>query len=257
MNIFRNRILKSLALLALLVMAGHVYAQGKFKDVFAVTDSLKKKKISCTDSLIFLKETNELEIDKNLHIIINNDTTDVWVAALVCNQTGCKNGQGDYTTYWKDRKATANRYTWVFIPEDFMQKVRNKNIDAITDSTQLSDRLSKLLGLNIGIQRDTIVYMKVPKDSLFRPAYNPSIYKRVESVTNADINRLPPADKYWMCIQQLTNNYPWTRMGYTYDWGSENDPIGVAEFVIRPKTAIRNLNFITTKQIKNGWPNKK
>jgi len=31
--------------------------------------------------------------------------------------------------------------------------------------------------------------------------------------------------------------YPWTRLGYTYDWGSNAGEIGLSEFVLRAGSA--------------------
>jgi hypothetical protein len=27
--------------------------------------------------------------------------------------------------------------------------------------------------------------------------------------------------------------YPWTQLGYTYDWGGDGDEVGLSEFVVR------------------------
>jgi hypothetical protein len=30
-----------------------------------------------------------------------------------------------------------------------------------------------------------------------------------------------------------TWGYPWTRLGYSYDWGNPKNPVGLSEFVLR------------------------
>ncbi|MEI7824735.1 MAG: hypothetical protein WCI01_05505 [Chlorobiaceae bacterium] len=35
-----------------------------------------------------------------------------------------------------------------------------------------------------------------------------------------------------------TNGYPWTRLGYTYDWGDSRRHIGLSEFVIMPGATV-------------------
>lgn len=262
MKNFRNIVLKSLVLLAFVVTACTVYAQEK-NDAQKIADKLKTDDKVAYDPK-FVEETNKLLADENLYTISTEDTH-VLVAALVCNTTSNKDGRGDYSTYWKNNNKTApNRYTWVFIPEDFIKKCEEKGILSITNTNERSKRLCKLLGLDHTVQRDTIIYMRVPKKSLFRPAYNPSIYDKVEKNCIDEINnKLPKADVKWMHLQQLTNDYPWTRMGYTYDYGSDNKNknsyIGVAEFVIRPGTKIEDSGFITIGEIdkNNGlWPGK-
>lgn len=236
----------------LLMVAGTVNAQPNgtgFSKVQDVTQSLKI--ITPYNSI---NEANNLPCDKNLYCITGDS---VLVAALVCNKSGVE-GKGDYSAYWKGEGSgngkTGGRYTWVFVPENFLEVCRGKGLfdnPPIPDS----ERLCKLLGLGTEVQRDTIVYMKVPKNSLFRPAYVTNVDERIsdkDKGCGANINQLPTADKKWMLSQQITNTYPWTRMGYTYDWGSTEKKkfIGVAEFVIRPNTCYSYLNFITREEMK-------
>lgn len=201
MNILKELILKSLVLLAVIVITGRVYAQDNFDDVFEVTKHMKENDLKYT--LNFVKEENKLKVDKGLYTIERNDN-EVLVAILARNEAGNQKKGGDYSNYWKDKKKTSDRYTWVFIPNDFIRKYVEKNIDKIYDPDKkkqnilLSKRLSQLLGLDDKVLRDTIIYMKVPKESLFRPAYNPSIYEQVNVATNEKINQLPPADKNGM-----------------------------------------------------------
>ena len=241
-------------MLALIMVAGVVHAQQQ--SVFDVT---KEIGITPTNNQkhLFFEEKNPLACDKNLYCI-NTDKDSVVVAALVCNETSNKDGRGDYSTYWKDCQGVIKRYTWVFIPENFIQVCKSKGI---LPNCCTSERLCKLLGLGTGVQRDTIVYMKVPKDSLFRPAYVTEINKRLydgDIGKNANINQSDNQLKIWMINQQMTNDYPWTRMGYTYDWGDGNkDYIGVAEFVIKPNTEYAELDYITINEIqkkKGLWP---
>ena len=249
-------------MLALIMVAGVVHAQQQ--NVFDVTKKIGiKPKAGQVHS--FLGEENPLKYDDNLYCIKTKKDS-VVVAALVCNETSNKDGRGDYSTYWKDSKGVINRYTWVFIPENFIQVCKSKGI---LSNCCTSERLCKLLGLGTGVQRDTIVYMKVPKDSLFRPAYVTNIGQKLDEKNNdkgnnAYINQLNDKHRKWMVGQQTTNDYPWTRMGYTFDWGVNIDEknkfaanIGVAEFVIKPDTKYAELDYITIDKIqtpKGLWP---
>jgi hypothetical protein len=179
----------------------------------------------------------------------------VTVAALVNNKNG-----GDYSKYWNGKNLTT-RYTWVFVPLDFMNVCKNKSITPISDTHKLSQRLCRLLGLSDKDQRDTIIYMNVPRDSLFRPAYNPDISSVVTEEQRGQkklINSLKNAsDRNWMARQQNENTYPWTRMGYTFDWEvkdlkkweKNNEYIGVSEFIIRPNTYYSNLRYVEIQNL--------
>ncbi|MFO0210323.1 MAG: hypothetical protein ACK53E_05995, partial [Pseudanabaena sp.] len=45
---------------------------------------------------------------------------------------------------------------------------------------------------------------------------------------------------------KTTGGYPWTRMGYTYDWGNPNSEVGLSEFVINTGTAFEVKSVQTT-----------
>lgn len=196
----------------------------------------------------FARETNSLVVDASQWVISENTVT---VGMLVRNVAGLGNAKGDYSAFWKGSTRTADRYTWVFVLKDFKQRCQNKGIFAnqYNDQKRLSSRLCKLLGLDTISQRDTIVYMRVHRDDLFRPAYNPNVTRRTvqgDVGQNDSINSLRYQDHKWMRQQQLYNNYPWTRMGYTYDWGANDDYyVGVTEFILRPHSSFTDLRYTT------------
>jgi hypothetical protein len=265
-----REIIPGLLLLVFCLWANMGYAQkGKTDSVFLATDKMKELYRfeivgPITNDNVFCTEKSNLSVDENQYCITDKPDEDVWVAALVKNQAS--GNQGDYTKYWAgNNKVTRN--TWVFVPENFMNVCERKGITAITDTCDLSKRLCRLLGLSDLAQRDTIVYMKVPQNALFRPAYNLKPYKKLEANQKGEIKKTKKVLNYeniksWMAEQQRNNNYPWTRMGYTYDWG---DPsawehnggdgyIGVSEFILKDGTEFKELGFVTIKNMtKVSW----
>lgn len=187
----------------------------------------------------FVKETNKLAIDNNQYIINNDDVT---VGLLVLNDSPNDRNKHDYSAYWKGKNKTSNRYTWVFVLEDFQKRCLDKGINSKNydvKSGTLSKRLCQFLGLSDTDRRDTIVFMQVPAKKLFRPSYNTDIKKLTTSNyagINDFINNLDITNRRWMLQQQFTNTYPWTRMGYTYDWGDISNYVGVTEFILEPNT---------------------
>lgn len=287
-----REIIPGLLLLVFCLWANMGYAQEDKvlgNGVGNVSDATKAmKKIGALATKEFLKETNNLAIKEKLHCVPSSDKK-IWVAALVKNKVPGKPG-GDYCNYWESKDKNKkdgqiSRYTWVFTPKDFMDVcidkkiIKDKKVDAKTTTDEkdakfkrLSKRLCQLLGLSDDVLRDTIVYMKVPANCLFRPAYqlNPSekltevdtqrgtpIYSEPQNVTN----EIAKKQQEWMATQQKENNYPWTRMGYTFDWGN-NDKwdinhtgyIGVSEFVIMPGTPYSDLGYTTIeKMTEESW----
>lgn len=202
----------------------------------------------------FKDEINNLAVDDNQYCIDKNNSSQVVVAALTYNDA--------YKKYWEGKKKTdKGHYTWVFIPKNFMAVVNKKKIELEEGKEKdFCYRLCRLLGLPED-ERNIIVYMTVDKKDLFRPAYNPNVGSAVsiEQVGKKDeIQKLSDADLNWMCQQQDGNNLPWTRMGYTFDWGGDDadhwntensNYIGVSEFVLRPDTPYQDLGFVETAKI--------
>lgn len=96
-------------------------------------------------------------------------------------------------------------------------------------------RLEQLLGLPAANGKTLFVEFWVHPADLFRPSPDPEITDTV-----ADLDFPPgvdPAHRQW--VENLTatsygeGGYPWTRLGYTYDWGSTVSEVGLSEFVIR------------------------
>lgn len=133
---------------------------------------------------------------------------------------------GDYSKYYKHKNLLdLTQNFWVFIPKEVKEKCNKKEI-------QDSKRLSRFLGLNDSVSSDTIVFLWVDKGQLFRPAYNSDISKIVlPSGAARSIDHPNSKVKKWFDDQCATNTYPWTRLGYTYDWGDAHDKIGATEFV--------------------------
>jgi len=191
---------------------------------------------SDTTGGFFVNERNGLNIDPEQYVI-NSDS--VTVGLLVKNDTH------DFSKYWRGKNRTnSNRYTWVFVMNDFKERCNRKNISRKT-YPDLSKRLCRFLGLSDECRRDTIVYMQVSSKSLFRPSYNTNISQRTDPKIvgrNDSINSMSVDDRRWMLSQQVSNQYPWTRMGYTYDWGDANH-IGVTEFILRPDTQFTKSGY--------------
>jgi len=169
---------------------------------------------------------------------------------------------------------------WVsLVPEaeEFIKKYRNTAAFKIANEkfekygspgeiSPLYKRLTQLFGLPPGDNRKrSFVIMWVnPKKDIFRPCIDREI---VDKACLPDPKKLPksynlfdfvPASKeyrQWFdkrkeTLYESTNPtaMPWTRMGYTYDWGSPNNPYGVAEFVLNPGSIIYIHKIIPTEE---------
>ncbi len=116
------------------------------------------------------------------------------------------------------------------------------------DGAMLDLRLEQLLGLPPGGSKDVFLEIWVDPADLFRPCPDPEITDReceVEALVK-DRGEKPwdctvgdGGHLEWMCYNwQLSygsddphESYPWTALGYTYDWGRPGDPRGPSEYV--------------------------
>ena len=64
-----------------------------------------------------------------------------------------------------------------------------------------------------------------------------------------------PKHKSWFLGQvaikydtSTTNAYPWTRLGYTYDWANPNHPCGLSEFVVDTSARVTVKAIYSTRE---------
>lgn len=108
------------------------------------------------------------------------------------------------------------------------------------DAEALTLRLEQRLGLPAGTGKDRFVQLRVHPDDLFRPSPDPEVTDSVASLEfPAEVSQ---AHKDWidglMASSYGEDGYPWTRLGYTYDWAPGASEIGASEFVIRSGSTV-------------------
>jgi len=105
-------------------------------------------------------------------------------------------------------------------------------------------RLEQLLGLPPDNGKTTVVEIWVSPSDLFRPSPDPDITDREAVLDFPNSWFMTVAQPYVRWFNELKtssygkNGYPWTRLGYTYDWGNPESEIGLSEFVIRAGASI-------------------
>lgn len=105
--------------------------------------------------------------------------------------------------------------------------------------------LQKLLGLPLAPdQGRSFVTLEVERADLFRPCADPSLSKPHCGATFPE--SASEQHRAWYAGQtanayQSPNGYPWTRLGYTYNWQEGESEVGPAEFVIRKGARVKTL----------------
>ncbi|MFT5683316.1 MAG: hypothetical protein ACI8RZ_004247 [Myxococcota bacterium] len=115
-------------------------------------------------------------------------------------------------------------------------------------------RLEQLLGLPAGGGRDAFLVVYVDPSALFRPCSNPDPMVsdcRIAPpiIQDGDVTSLAcqgtAGHAQWVCnnyaanysISDASQQYPWTVLGYTYDWSADG-PVGPAEFIAPASTEV-------------------
>jgi hypothetical protein len=146
---------------------------------------------------------------------------------------------------WRSGTKIIDYQTWLTaFPEvkEFCNQCKGIGIN-IPGNIMLSLRLQQYLGLilNRNSNKTHFVEMWVKGEDLSRPCINPEI-------NNSSCKILPvPVPKTNSVLYEIYKNsytndkkeyYPWTGLGYTYDWGNPQKPyVGASEFLINPTPA--------------------
>jgi hypothetical protein len=156
-------------------------------------------------------------------------------------------------------------YLWV-TPNLEVQKI----CQGFTSDLKL--RLQQLLGLHPGTNFDKFVVLEVKQADIFRPTTNPdttSVLPCACPVTATCGEAFPagvdPAHVRWLADKMLSSyvlsestvipvGYPWTRLGYTYNWRPGADKYGASEYVIKPGSTIKVTQVVPYRQYCHPGP---
>jgi hypothetical protein len=138
---------------------------------------------------------------------------------------------------------------WVTTAPELKNKVRS------IDSNHVSTRIKQLLGVPPYATYTTFVAFWVRPQDLYRPCPDS------ETSDNSCVVGIPkgtsPQYVAWIDSQRISRffgtdtawRFPWTELGYTYDWYPENRTHqGCSEFVIRRYSKVYFIHKYTTNQ---------
>ncbi len=167
---------------------------------------------------------------------------------LVVTWTG-----GDYYDDYvgKDYYLTVN--VWVTVVPEIKTYFEEHGYNPETITTL---RIEQVMGLPPNDGKTKFVEIWVNPKDLFRPSPDPEISDREAELDFPDSQfRVYSTDTYikegdtsytyvdWFnymipASYDSTNPMPWTRLGYTYNWGNNEGEIGLSEFVIKGDSTI-------------------
>ncbi len=207
-----------------------------------VTDELNLTYVNAIDDAM-IADTSE--IDSHLTPITENNTSLIWqgngsdkrVLMIVWTKYSSSYPAGqNVTIYWGD--------TWVTVAPELKNFFKVHPVSK--EYTHL--RVAQLLGLPSDTEDSYFAEVWVRPQDLFRPTPDNEI-----NDTTAQLDfpvSVDPAYKKWfndnIIDSYFPKKYPWTRLGYTYDWGNPNSHIGLSEFVIKNNSEIIVKSLQTT-----------
>jgi hypothetical protein len=150
-----------------------------------------------------------------------------------------------YPSSYPEGQTISNTWgeAWLFIPGQMKSRI-GASFNAKSDTIM---RICELLGLPpVNANSNThISQVWVPVSALYRPAGNPDVTTKtagpvlISSVT-ADYTTWFNNYIIYAYYHPLTSgtdfHYPWTRLGYTYDWAPGSKHVGLSEYVL-PKAS--------------------
>lgn len=141
--------------------------------------------------------------------------------------------------------------TWVTIVPELQTICRHFTGD-------VAMQVRELLGLPPDHQIPNVVVMKVRSTDIFRPTPDPTpwtlcpcgnptatecSFDPAVQCGNSFPKDVAPSHVQWIAettlsVRQTPRGFPWTHLGYTYNWKPGADPYGTSEYVVRKGTQV-------------------
>lgn len=132
---------------------------------------------------------------------------------------------------------------WVFTDKELTGWYA-ANSASITD---LDLRLEQLIGLPPDAGYTTMTGLWVSPDRLARPAFSSDITSATMTTTLTGHEKFQTWFGENAAYSYGEGSYPWTRLGYTYDWADNGTEYGLTEFIIRPSSEVEVAFSTPTK----------
>ena len=115
----------------------------------------------------------------------------------------------------------------------------------------LHRRLEQLLGLSPTGEPRRYVVLEVARSALRRPCFDPDPAAErcpLEPAPGVPQDFLDWLGRNALASYRVPGGFPWTRLGYTYDWRPGGPEYGVAEFVLFQGTEARVVAILTAEE---------
>jgi hypothetical protein len=177
--------------------------------------------------------------------LVKQGTEDNWTVLMV---TWTKYNSSypvgkNVSTWWGD--------TWLTVAPELQRFFLNK----VDHDANLTLRAAQLLGMPPANYNLYFVEMYVHPADLFRPSADNEVNDTSASLTMP--KNINATYKQWFDGNTISSYYPktfpWTRLGYTYDWGNSVTHEGLSEFVLKKNSTVTVSSVHPTAEYLNVW----
>lgn len=127
-------------------------------------------------------------------------------------------------------------YVWMFTDKEIASYK-----DELKKSKDPETRLKQLIGLPPDCDYTTVTGFWVSPENVIRPAYRTEVDSG-KMTTSFDENVDADFKKWFdgnIIDSYFDDFYPWTRLGYTYDWADNDSEYGLTEFLVSDKAEVK------------------
>ena len=150
-----------------------------------------------------------------------------------------------------------DKVIWAFTDKEFLKWFRENH--ATVENWDM--RLKQLIGMSPETDNRYFTVFWANVTDVFRPAFFPEINSGMMNTTFTNtLEEDTTANAMWFknwfdktsaTIYSRDGGHPWTRLGYTYDWGNPDSKYGLSEFIVKEGAQIevkftrKNRAFLT------------
>jgi hypothetical protein len=198
------------------------------------------------------QERTDCEVSKDLTVVTSANRRLRWRTIAGRQQVLCLTWTNLHPARNETIKTEAD--LWITaIPdlESFCKMQRWEGVDRTL-------RVEQLLGLPPHFGYRYFVELWAFPEDMLRPSPDPEITDAEAEPRFRTVNRATCISEWYLKwfndMQQLCYHtlpgFPWTRLGYTYDWGKDDNHVGLSEFVVIKSATIQiNATFPTEEYL--------
>ena len=208
-----------------------------------------------SDSLNYIKAVQDAmvaeadEISKDLISITTDNQYIIWNETKDSVLVVVWTKEKWLDSYKKPGFITTNSWGKMYIT--VVPEIKDRFKTFSVKNEEITTRVEQLLGLQKGREYTHFVELWVSPNDLFRPAPDKGINDNTAELyfpENPDSIYVRWFADNILKLYYYETKYPWTRLGYTYDWGNQESEIGVSEFVIEQNSKIITKSITTTSE---------